>query len=278
MRAYAKVNLALDVLRRRSDGYHDIDSIMQTIDLYDLVRLQIQPAGITVTCDHPEVPGGEDNLAARAARMLFQEAGKEVGVTIGITKHIPVAAGLGGGSSDAAAVLLGLNYLLELGLVKAQLMAIGARLGADVPYCLMGGTARAQGIGEKLTPLPPAPELWLVLAKPSFGVSTAEVYGNLDLNGPVNHPPVDRMAAAIRQQDRQGMLSAMGNTLEAVTMARYPAVADLKQEMLVLGALQSVMCGSGPTVCGVARDREHARTMARILGGKGLWTVATKTH
>jgi len=277
VRAYAKINLVLDVLAKRPDGYHEISSIMQSVSLADRVTISHSPEGITVYCDNPEVPGGSGNLAYRAARLLLEEAGTVRGVHISLEKSIPIAAGLAGGSSDAAAVLLGINYLFGLGYTPAQLMAFGARLGADVPFCLLGGTAWARGIGEQLTLLKSPPLLWLVLVKPPFGVATAQAYQWYDEARHLKHPDVQKALTSLANGDGAGLIDSLGNVLEGGTSFKYPEVSQIKEEMHGLGALRAVMCGSGPTVFGVARDEHHAWSMANRLGLRYQETYVVKT-
>lgn len=260
--AYAKVNLVLDVLGLRPDGYHEVNMVMQAVALADLVTVSRRPEGITLSSDRPDLPVGDDNLAFRAARLLLEHTGTSAGLHIHITKRIPVAAGLAGGSTDAAAVLLAANYLLELGLTNARLAQLGAKLGADVPFCLLGGTARATGIGERLSLLPAAPLLWLVLVKPDFGVSTRDVYRWFDQQPVSRRPDTGQAIRALEDRDAEGLISAMGNVLEPVTATRHPEVAVIIDELVALGARRAVMCGSGPTVFGIAFDRQHAEAMA----------------
>jgi 4-diphosphocytidyl-2-C-methyl-D-erythritol kinase len=277
LKAYAKINLVLDVLGKRPDGYHEISSVMQSVTLADLVTVSHKKEGISVCCDHPGVPSGPDNLAYRAARLLLEEAGIDRGVQILLQKSIPVAAGLAGGSANAAAVLLGINYLFNMGFTPAQLMVYGARLGADVPFCLLGGTAWARGIGDQLTLLPSPPAFWLVLVKPPFGVATAQVYQWYDAAESLAGPDVPRALASLAAGDRDGLIEAMGNALEPVTSARYPEVRQIIEELNDLGSLRAVMCGSGPTVFGVARDEHHARSMALRLSRRYQETYVVRT-
>ena len=218
LKAYGKINLGLDVVRKREDGYHEVRMIMQTVDLYDRITMERMESGIRVTANLPYVPDGEGNLAYRAAKLLMEEFGITEGISIEIKKMIPVAAGMAGGSTDAAAVLVGVNRMFGLGLTKKELMERGVRLGADVPYCILRGTALSEGIGEILTELPAPPPCTLVIAKPPVSVSTKEVYGRLDLKAlrPEDHPDIDGMAEAIRTGDLAGITSRLGNVLELV--------------------------------------------------------------
>lgn len=265
VRAPAKVNLALDVLGRRADGYHEIVSVMQTLELADRVCLERVEGAAELVClcsggDPPAA--GEENLALRALRAMERRLQRQLPVRLTLEKHIPVAAGLGGGSSDAAAVLWGLNVLFRLGLTREMLAEIAVKLGADVPFFLIGGTALARGIGERLTPLS-FPGAWpVVLAKPALSVSTADVYRGLNLGAVDRRPDIAAMETALRAHDFAGVCRAMGNVLETVTVARHPVVARLKGRLAELGAPGVLMSGSGPTVFALAADREHAELLA----------------
>lgn len=260
LKAMAKINLGLDVLRRREDGYHELRMIMQTVRLYDRVQLTVTEApGIRVKTNLSFLSTGEDNLVYRAARLLMEEFQISKGLFINLEKHIPVAAGLAGGSSDAAAVLVGVNRLFRLGLSREELMERGVKLGADVPYCILRGTALAEGIGEKLTPLPSPPACHVLLAKPKIHVSTKFVYGNLRADQITEHPDVDGQIRALKNRDLHELAALMGNVLETVTIPAYPVIQELKDEMMRMGAVNSMMSGSGPTVFGLFEDRAKAR-------------------
>ncbi len=266
VKGYAKINLGLDVTGKLENGYHLLRSVMQQIDIYDTVELtvacngfsepvenkDIDDAGlrITLTSNSDAVPLDQGNLAFKAAKLLMEHDCIKKGVHIHIIKRIPVAAGLAGGSADAAAVLLGMNELFGLGHSKEELQELGVRLGADVPFCVAGKTALAEGIGERLTLIETMPEMYIVVAKPSIGVSTKYVYENLRLEQVV-HPDMDRILAAMKQKDLKAMTGLLGNVLESVTMERYPLIRELKEAMLETGAEGSLMSGSGPTVFGV---------------------------
>ena len=266
LKAMAKINLGLDVLRRREDGYHDLRMIMQTVYLYDQIGLrETEQSGITVSTNLSYLPSNEDNLVYKAARLLMDEFQIRHGVSIQLRKYIPVAAGLAGGSSDAAAVLVGVNRLFHLGLSMEELMERGMKIGADVPYCVMRGTALAEGIGEKLTRLPKAPDAWVVLAKPPVHVSTGFVYGNLKADQLESHPDIDGQAEAIRSGDLYGMAARMGNVLETVTIPAYPVIEEIKNCMKQAGAVNAMMSGSGPTVFGLFDDPEKAKTAYGLL-------------
>lgn len=269
-KAYAKINLGLDVVRRLENGYHEVRMIMQTVGIYDILTFRAAKSGIRITTDSGELPVGEDNLIYKAARLLMENCNVQEGVEIHLEKHIPIAAGMAGGSSDAAATLLGLNDLFSLGMKEERLRELGVRIGADVPYCVMGGTALAEGIGEVLTPLPPAPSCVLLVAKPDIQVSTKYVYEHLDAAGVWQHPDIDGMRRAIEDGDLEGMIARLGNVLETVTAKRYPVIARIKEEMLAGGALGSLMSGSGPTVFGIYSGEEQAGQALEQLQRLGL--------
>ncbi|MDO4476224.1 MAG: 4-(cytidine 5'-diphospho)-2-C-methyl-D-erythritol kinase [Lachnospiraceae bacterium] len=271
--APAKINLGLDVLRKREDGYHDLRMIMQTIDLNDTIELTKTEAGITMECNRSELPVDGRNLAVKAAKLLLEEAGISQGVHIRLEKRIPMAAGLAGGSTDGAAVLLGVNEMFGLGLSREELMERGVKLGADVPYCILKGTALAEGIGEELTILPDAPEAAVVIAKPDVDVSTAFVYGNLRANELKEHPPIDAQIEAVKCGDLKAIARTMGNVLETVTVPAYPIIARIKESLMQDGALGAMMSGSGPTVFGLFETREQAQAAAENLADMKLETV-----
>lgn len=271
LKALAKINLGLDVLRRREDGYHEVRMIMQTIHLYDKIQIRKLPKpGIEVTTNLYYLPVNENNLVYKAAKLLMDEFQIPEGVHIGLKKHIPVAAGMAGGSSDAAAVLFGVNRMFRLGLSRQQLMVRGVKIGADVPYCILRGTALAEGIGEKLTSLPPAPKCPVLIAKPPISVSTRMVYENLKLNESTVHPDIDAVISAIEAGDGRAMAEHMGNVLESVTCVRYPVIGQLKDIMVKYGAINAMMSGSGPTVFGLFPDRKTARTALLEIRRQGL--------
>lgn len=265
VKAPAKINLSLDVLHKRPDGYHEVKMVMTTIDLADRIELTSLPTEdtIQIISQNRFVPDDHRNLAYQAAKLLKETFSIKKGVAISITKHIPVAAGLAGGSSDAAATLRGLNKLWNLGLTLDELAELGAQIGSDVSFCVYGGTAIATGRGEKITPIPSPPPCWVVLAKPSIGVSTAEVYRNLKV-GEVVHPDVDAMVEAIRRQDYDAICKLVGNVLEEVTLKKYPEVAHIKEQMKRFGADAVLMSGSGPTIFGLV---QHDSRMQRIYNG-----------
>ena len=266
LKAYGKINLGLDVLRRRDDGYHEVRMIMQTVGIYDRIDLIYKETpGITVETNLYYLPDNENNLVYKAAKLLMDEFHVQKGVHIRLRKYIPVAAGMAGGSSDAAAVLFGVNKMFSLGLTTEQLMDRGVKIGADVPYCVMRGTALSEGIGEILTPLPVPPQCQVLIAKPGISVSTKFVYENLHANElrPEQHPDIDGMMEAIKQKDLYGIADRFGNVLENVTIPAYPVIQEIKDLMLEQGAIGALMSGSGPTVFGLLRIRRRQRKPMR---------------
>lgn len=260
LKALAKINLGLDVLGKRDNGYHDVRMVMQTIYLYDNVTLtKTEEPGICLETNLPYLPVDEKNIAYKAAKLLIDEFQIKKGVSIKLDKHIPVAAGLAGGSSNAAAVLVGMNRLFCLGLSQEELMERGVSLGADVPYCVMRGTALAEGIGEDLSALMPMPKCYVLIAKPPISVSTKMVYEALDAKEIVEHPDIDGVLEGLSKQDLSKVASSMGNVLESVTIEKYPIIADIKAAMKEAGALNAMMSGSGPTVFGIFDDRKTAK-------------------
>lgn len=266
LKALAKINLGLDVLGKRDNGYHDVRMVMQTIYLYDNVTLtKTEEAGIQVETNLSYLPVDENNIAYKAAKILIDEFGIQEGVHIKLDKHIPVAAGLAGGSSNAAAVLVGMNRLWKLGLSQEDLMERGVSLGADVPYCVMRGTALAEGIGELLSPLPPLPKCYVLIAKPAISVSTKMVYEKLDAKEIVEHPDIDGVLEGLEHQDIKKVAASMGNVLESVTIEKYPIIEKIKDAMKEAGALNAMMSGSGPTVFGIFEDRKVAKEAQQKL-------------
>ena len=273
LKAQAKINLGLDVLRRREDGYHEVKMIMQTVGIYDQIELvKCKEPGIRVKTNLFYVPENENNLVYKAAKILMDEFSIEEGVFIDLNKYIPVAAGMAGGSSDAASVLYGMNRMFRLGLSQQQLMERGVKIGADVPYCIMRGTALAEGIGEKLTQLPPMPDCKVLVAKPAISVSTKYVYENLHANDLTEdqHPDVDAVIEGIKAGDLKKVADSMGNVLELVTAKEYPVIEEIKKFMKENGALNAMMSGSGPTVFGLYDDVEAAKAAYYRLRGMNL--------
>jgi len=272
--APAKVNYRLDVLRKRADGYHDLRMIMQRIDLCDAVTITVTDApGIRVTCGRAGVPDGPGNIAWRAADLLLHSSGTTAGIEIAITKRIPVAAGLGGGSSDGAAVLMGMNEILGLGFTDEQLMATGVKLGADVPFFIYKKTALAEGIGERLSPIERVPAVWLAVVNPNIHVSTAWVYQNLQLTSGKENSILPRFYENVAD-----ICAILSNDLEAVTIRRFPVIAEIKGRLLAAGASGALMSGSGPTVFGLFQNEAGARHAAGELARVNGWfTTAVRT-
>ena len=266
LKAMAKINLGLDVVRRREDGYHEVRMIMQTVNLYDKLVISVsEEPGIRLTTNLGFLPVNEDNLIYKAARLLMDEYEIKKGVDIQLQKFIPVAAGMAGGSTDAAATLIGMNRLFHLNLSRQQLMDYGVKLGADVPYCVAGGTALSEGIGEILTPLPDVPKGYVLVAKPGINVSTRFVYTNLKLNEVTEHPDIDAQIEAIKEQDFRKMAGLMGNVLETVTIPAHPIIQEIKDFMMQEGAVNAMMSGSGPTVFGLFEDKQLAEKACEKL-------------
>ncbi len=270
LQAFAKINLGLDVLGKREDGYHEVRMIMQTIRMYDQLdmRKSVEP-GIHLTTNKKYIPVDENNLVWRAAKLMMDTCGIIEGVSIHLHKVIPVAAGMAGGSSDAAATLVGMNRLFHCGLSKEKLMELGVQIGADVPYCVLRGTALADGIGEKLTVLPPMPDCWILIGKPGISVSTKYVYTTLDLNTDTVHPDIDGMKKALEDGNLYGITERMGNVLQDVTIPAYPEVERIKEQMKALGAVNAMMSGSGPTVFGIFDNEEKAQEACQKLRESG---------
>ena len=289
-KAYAKINLGLDALRKRADGYHELAMVMQTVDICDELTFAVKETpgielyvewskdGWTDTAldsfpkegEAQPVPSDQKNLVWRAAELLMDEFGIKKGVKITLKKRIPVAAGMAGGSSDCAATLHGINELFELGLCLHELQARGVKLGADVPYCLLGGTALAEGIGEILTPLSPMPECHLVVAKPAVSVSTPFVFKQLRVNELESHPDIAGMCAAIGENDMDGVIDRLGNVLETAAIPHFPVVGDLKEALKRLGADGVLMSGSGPTVFAIFKSEKQAHEAFDELKKTGL--------
>jgi len=264
-KAPAKINLVLDVLRKREDGYHEVEMIMTMVDLADRIELMEIPGDtIVLSCQAGYVPLDEKNLAFQAAKLMKERYHVRKGVYIHLNKKIPVAAGLAGGSSDAAATLRGLNRLWNLNLSTAELQQLGAELGSDVPYCVAGGTAISRGRGEILEPIPSLPKCWVILAKPPINVSTAAIYEQLNIDKIDNHPSVQKMKEAITKKDYEQICRSLGNVLENVTLSLYPEVGRIKKSMIKLGADGVLMSGSGPTVFGLVRRESK---LIRIYNG-----------
>lgn len=260
LRAMGKINLGLDVVRRREDGYHEVRMVMQMVNLYDKIKItKIRRPKIYISTNLKFLPIDENNIAYKAAKLLMEEFNLKSGVYIEIEKHIPVAAGMAGGSSDAATVLYGINRLFRLNLNKTQLMERGVKLGADVPFCISRRTSLCEGIGEIITPLPSMPDCYILIAKPGFSVSTKYVYENLDIDSLKTHPDIDSLIDAINRQDIDGVAGRMENVLETVTAVKYPEIEGIKDLMRQKGALNAMMSGSGPTVFGIFNQKRLAK-------------------
>ena len=273
LKALAKINLGLDVLRRREDGYHEVKMIMQTISLHDDLEIRrIKTPEIQVKTNLYYLPTNENNLVYKAAKLLMDEFGIKEGVAIQLKKRIPVAAGMAGGSTDGAAVLWGMNQMYGLGLSRQELMERGVKLGADVPYCVQRGTALAEGIGERLSVLPSMPKCTILIAKPGISVSTKFVYENLHANDlkPEQHPDVDRMIEAMKEKNLDLLCERMGNVLETVTIPAYPVIQEIKEHMMACGAAGAMMSGSGPTVFGIFHSPAQAKAAMKDLKVNGL--------
>lgn len=271
LKALAKINLGLDVLGVRDNGYHDVRMVMQSIYLYDdVVMEKREEPGIELHSNLFFLPTDDKNIAYKAAQILMDEFGIEQGVKITLRKFIPVAAGLAGGSSNAAAVLYGMNQMFHLGLSQQELMERGVKLGADVPYCIMRGTVLAEGIGEELTALPAMPKCYVLIAKPPISVSTQMVYEALDAKKIIEHPDIDGIITGLEHNSLEEVAGAMGNVLELVTIDKYPVIEDIKNIMKEAGALNAMMSGSGPTVFGIFRERAKAKRAQLKIREAGL--------
>lgn len=270
LKARAKINIGLDVLGKREDGYHEVRMIMQTIGIYDRIIINKIPEDeIRIVSNLSFLPVNENNLIYKAAKLLKDKYNFAGGVEVNLNKFIPVAAGMAGGSTDAASTLFGINKLFDLGLSTKTMMELGVGIGADVPYCVMRGTALAEGIGEKLTRLKSVPHMWIVIAKPSINVSTKLVYENLDMGGVSTHPDIDGIISAINEQNIEQIALRMGNVLETVTIPLYPVIQDIKNDMITHGAYNAMMSGSGPTVFGIFPDEQTALNCQVYLKEKG---------
>ena len=270
LRALAKINLGLDVVRKREDGYHEVRMVMQTVNLFDTLEIsRTSGAGVTMETNRHFLPVDDNNLCVRAAKLMQEEFDLSGGLHIRLFKRIPVAAGMAGGSSDAAAVLFGLNRMYGLGLTRRELMRRGVSLGADVPYCVMRGTALAEGIGEKLRPLPAMVKCPVLVAKPPISVSTKTVYERLDSLEQPPHPDMDGLLEALRARDLNRIAGSMGNILESVTIPMHPVISQIKDVMVENGAINAMMSGSGPSVFGLFADEATLKQAKRALRESG---------
>lgn len=271
LRAFAKINLGLDILRKREDGYHEVRMIMQTIQMYDVLEMKkVKKPGISLSVNYPYIPSDERNLVYKAAKFLMDEFQVKEGVDIRLEKFIPVAAGMAGGSSDAAAAMVGINHLFKLGLSEKDLMDRAVNIGADVPYCIMRGTALAEGIGEKLTRIAQVPDCYVLIGKPGIGVSTKTAYESLQLDKIQSHPDIDGMIRDIENGNLLAMTDKMGNVFESGIIGKYPVIGEIKDLMEANGALKAMMSGSGPTVFGIFDDREKMEAAAAVLRQSNL--------
>lgn len=271
LRALAKINLGLDILRKREDGYHEVRMIMQTIQMYDVLKMKkVKKPGISLSVNYSYIPSDERNLVYKAAKLLMDEFQVKEGVDICLEKFIPVAAGMAGGSSDAAAAMVGINRLFKLGLSERELMDRAVNIGADVPYCIMRGTALAEGIGEKLTRIAQIPDCFVLIGKPGISVSTKMAYESLQLDKISSHPDIDGMIRDIENGDLLTMTEKMGNVFEPGIIEKYPVIGEIKDLMEDNGALKAMMSGSGPTVFGIFDDREKMEAAAAVLRESGL--------
>lgn len=269
--AYAKINLGLDVTGVLPNGYHEVKMIMQNVGICDTLTFTgREDDRIVIETDDGTLPVNEDNLIYKAVMLLRRLTGDERGVTVHLEKRIPVAAGMAGGSTDAAATLLGVNELLDLGLSREKLQEESVSIGADVPYCVLGQTALSEGIGEKLTPVAAPPQAYLVVAKPDIYVSTPVVYKKLDAKENYEHPDIDGMLRALREKDLEGVVSRLGNVLEIVTVEDYPVVDEIKKLLLDNGAMGALMSGSGPSVFGIFKEEQTAKDACEKLAKANL--------
>ncbi len=270
LKARAKINLGLDIIGVRGDGYHEVRMVMQTIGLYDDIYIEkTREQTVELMTNLSFLPTNENNLMVKAAQLLMEEFDITSGIRMRLNKFIPVAAGLAGGSSDAAAVLFGMNRMFDLGLSMRELMKRGVKIGADVPYCIMRGTALAEGIGEKLTKLPAMPRCSVLVAKPAINVSTRMVYEAFDKTEITEHPDIDGILAALERGQLCDVAAHMGNILEQVTIPMYPVIASIRHDMLEHGAIQAMMSGSGPTVFGLFHEEKDAKHCLELLKAKG---------
>ena len=269
LRAMGKINLGLDVLGTLPNGYHEVRMVMQMVNIYDHITLkEKKEPGISMSANLHFLPVNENNLVYKAAKLLMDEFQIKKGLSIHLYKYLPVAAGMAGGSSDAACALVGVNRMFRLGLSTEELMQRGVAIGADVPYCILRSTALAEGIGEKLSPLPPMPRCHILIAKPPVSVSTKFVYENLDMQTVREHPPIDDLLQALSDGNLPALAASMGNVLETVTIPHYPEIQAIKQCMLEHGALNAMMSGSGPTVFGIFEEKKGAATKRALTALK----------
>lgn len=277
IKAYAKINIALDVVGKRDDGYHLLRMIMQTIDLYDIIEIEKINSGIKLKCNKHYVPTDERNLAHKAAKLFMETYSIKDGVDINLIKNIPVSAGLAGGSTNAAGVLKLMNKLFDVNADDEELRALGLKLGADVPYCISGGTALCEGIGEKITQLKPFKDKILVLIKPPFGVSTKEVYKNFDLSKVIFHPKIEELIQGMENDDIYFVANNMKNLLENVTLKKHKIISSIKEEIKLNNAIGTMMSGSGPTVFAFFEDMLKAQNCYENMKKKYKDVFITRT-
>ena len=258
LKAFAKINLSIDVLKKREDGYHEVRMIMQSIDLYDLIKFNRRDSDIKIYCTNPLVPCDRSNIVYRVLELLREKYKVSYGMEVDIEKRIPIAAGLGGGSTDAASAIIAADSIWKLNMSYEDMLAVGRKVGADVPFCIKGGSALAEGIGEILKELPSMGSIHIVLAKPLVSVSTKEVYNNLRMDEIVARPDIDRLIKALGDKNIKHIADNMVNVLETVTIKQYPVIAEIKSIMIQFGALGSLMSGSGPTVFGLFQGKDEA--------------------
>lgn len=276
IKAYGKINLSLDVVSKKEDGYHLLKMIMQSIEVYDRIKLEVQDADIRIYCDKPYVPTDERNIAYKAAKLFFEKYKINKGVCINIDKHIPVSAGLAGGSTDGAAVIRGLSELFGIKDEKG-ILELCTKVGADVPFCLYGGTCLCEGIGEVITPLSSFKDVIILLVKPNFGVSTKEVFRALDLSLIYKHPDTESLMEAMKNYQLNDFDRFSKNVLENVTLRKYPIIRDIKLKIMRQGALYSMMSGSGPTVFGIFDDMQLALSSYEFFKKQYKETYLTRT-
>ena len=277
IKAYAKINISLDVIGKREDGYHLLKMIMQTIDLYDHINVKRSDTGINISCNKPYIPTDDRNLVYKAAEILMNTYNIKGGVDIYLKKNIPVAAGLAGGSTDAAAVLKAMRSLYELNIDDKELMNLGVKIGADVPYCIVGGTALCEGIGEKVIKLTDFKNQILIIVKPSFGVSTKEVYKSLDISKINKHPDTDTIIENIEEANLFRVSKNMKNVLENVTLRKHTVLKNIKNELISMGAMGALMSGSGPTIFAFFEDMLKAQSCYDRIKKKYKEVFITRT-
>ena len=278
LKARAKINLNLDIVGRRGDGYHLLNMIMQQIDLYDVVSVKKTLDGISINTDCSSISNGKDNIAYKAAYEMMKTFNEIKGVEINIEKRIPIAAGLAGGSSDGASVILGLNEIYDLNLSKKELIDIGLKVGADVPFCLIGGCAAVSGIGEIVEPISGLVDKWILLSKPPINVSTKDAYLSFDLKDMRENFDFQEIIKIVENQKLEKFLDVMNNSLESVTINKYSVVAELKNKFKELYSDFFMMSGSGPTVFGIYENYDAAFKGYKAIKEYNAETYLVKTY